>query len=112
MQKLACCFCFFRQATVWIAEADKRMDDAKLTCCFFALLGKLLYGPLKVMREYKVAPCPHQRHGVDPVDCLGKTAKRSHPDYANQQTEDDKKKKGEKLQFFIATQVQVKPGFN
>ena len=64
-----------------------------------------MYGPLKVMREYKVAACPHQVHGVDPVDCLRKTAKRSHPDYARQQTEIEREKKGKKRQFFIATQV-------
>ncbi|KAL8624620.1 hypothetical protein ACOMHN_045155 [Nucella lapillus] len=67
--------------------------------------GKLLYGPLKVMRNYKVAPCPHKEFGVDPVDCLRKTIKRSHPDYTTctPGQGDVSKARGLK-KFFIATQ--------
>lgn len=70
--------------------------------------GKLLYGCLKVMKEYRVAPCPHKDHGVDPVDCLKKTVKKSH--LVSVSKEEEKKSNAtakpwkRKRQYFLATQ--------
>ncbi|XP_076455974.1 rRNA-processing protein UTP23 homolog [Babylonia areolata] len=68
--------------------------------------GKLLYGPLKVMRDYKISACPHKEFGVDPVDCLRKTIKRSHPNYdpSKGKEEVEEKKAKDLKKFFIATQ--------
>ena len=54
-----------------------------------------------------MAPCSHVAFGVDPVDCLRKVAKRSHPDYTGQETEVEREKKATPLRFFVATQVYV-----
>jgi len=41
--------------------------------CYCIFAGSLLYGPLKILQQYRIVPCKHKRP-VLPFNCLRKMA--------------------------------------